>query len=507
MAIRAAEMIFLLLLSSASKLAIGVPNWPLRLRCRSMGLSIMGVDLIVYLDLSPQPPLSIPFFPSWLVCRSLKHPPVMGTTSIVFPSQNEVLFRTLTSLAIFFSLSIMSFCFAHRSLEIGLFTKRGLRSLTFPRILLMTLLIWSWSFILCCGILIQGVGISLNARVCDAVVLTCLFLYFTSKGILYMILIERVYIVWPHRGTRRSSTVFKFCVVVLIGFFVILFVGLNTRRTFIRDDLQCEIGLDRVTTIVAAVYDSCACLALAGLFLWPLYKHANLSPALRRVAIRTITATSCCLSMTLVNLALLARGHELGWTCLLICCLDICGNTLVMFWLTRPASKYQSSVDNSVPSHTPANGNNQTFPSAGSCSKSSPLRMTHLEERIAIDNALFHAPRRIDRTWKPKWTWSLSSDAHGERRPSTPGGVLGKFWSPRRPSDTGEGPTTSFARPRENEGEKTPSSTNYKSEATLCSLNVMVSVRTNNDALEDVEQLYECEDQMQETTNDFYHAI
>ncbi|KAG8835280.1 hypothetical protein FRC18_000720 [Serendipita sp. 400] len=341
-------------------------------------------------------------------------------------------------------------------------------------------------------------------------------------------------------------------------------------------------------------------------------------------------ATSCCLSMTLVNLALLARGHELGWTCLLICCLDICGNTLVMFWLTRPVSKYQSSVDNSVPSHTPANGNSpcrlcgavdsscantnssragkvqtapssntplertivndrpvlkeiatvpaipyantkenverslqsfhhfsfqplrspraleegtivkpetphasnvnaecnftsqgvvswlpepvspltdQTFPSAGSCSKSSPLRMTHLEERIAIDNALFHAPRRIDRTWKPKWTWSLSSDAHGERRPSTPGGVLGKFWSPRRPSDTGEGPTTSFARPRENEGEKTPSSTNYKSEATLCSLNVMVSVRTNNDALEDVEQLYECEDQMQETTNDFYHAI
>ena len=50
------------------------------------------------------------------------------------------------------------------------------------------------------------------------------------------------------------------------------------------------------------------------------------------------SAAILCLVITISNLITLLthQGHEIAWVCLTACSLDICGNCLVMFWLTLP---------------------------------------------------------------------------------------------------------------------------------------------------------------------------
>lgn len=246
-----------------------------------------------------------------------------ASNSAVFPPGREVLYRTLSCITTFLGLSLITFCFAHRMMELGLFSSVGYRSLTVTKVLTILLLIDSWIFLLSSGILINGLGTSLNARVCDSVMLTCLFIYFLAKGIIYFMLVERLYVVWPNRGTRLSSTVWKVAMLVIPGFFVLTFVILFRRFSMIREDMQCILGLGRQLTITIICYDVLANLLLTGLFLWPLWRHASLSPGLRRVASHTVIATVLCLVMTVSNLIVLTPGHEIAWICLTTCSLDV----------------------------------------------------------------------------------------------------------------------------------------------------------------------------------------
>ncbi|CAG7853169.1 SubName: Full=Uncharacterized protein {ECO:0000313/EMBL:CCA72776.1} [Serendipita indica DSM 11827] len=259
-----------------------------------------------------------------------------GSLSGVFPPGREVLFRTLSCIITFLGLSVISFCFAHRMIKLGLLSRVGYHALTPLKVLMLLLLVDSWIFLLGSGIYINGLGTSLNARVCRSVPITCILVYSFGKILIYLMLVERLYVVWPNRGTRRSSPVWTGGIVVITGYAVMSIVMIFRQSCVIREDLQCIVVTDTSNVIVIVSCDVVASLLLTGFFLWPLWRHRGLSRELRRIASRTTIATVLYLIMTISNILNLIPGQMITWICLTICSLDICGHTLVMFWLTRP---------------------------------------------------------------------------------------------------------------------------------------------------------------------------
>ena len=61
------------------------------------------------------------------------------------------------------------------------------------------------------------------------------------------------------------------------------------------------------------------------------------------------------LLMTSSNLLVLIviNGHEIAWICLTACSVDICGNCLVMFWLTLPKFRHATQYTTGAPTSAP----------------------------------------------------------------------------------------------------------------------------------------------------------
>ena len=77
-------------------------------------------------------------------------------------------------------------------------------------------------------------------------------------------------------------------------------------------------------------------------------------------------ATILCLVMTISNLVVLVitSGQEIAWICLTTCSLDICGNCLVMFWLTLPRFRrtLQHATSAPISASREIRGGNSTKP-------------------------------------------------------------------------------------------------------------------------------------------------
>ena len=88
------------------------------------------------------------------------------------------------------------------------------------------------------GILINGPGTSLNSQVCHSVMMTCVVVYFLAKTMIYFMLgaysstldlfpdavpitVERLYVVWPNRGTRLSSLAWRISMLVVPGYIAV----------------------------------------------------------------------------------------------------------------------------------------------------------------------------------------------------------------------------------------------------------------------------------------------
>lgn len=136
----------------------------------------------------------------------------------------------------------------------------------------------SWLFIFISGLLVAGVGLSLNEQACTAAIFTCIILYAASKLLIYWFLgtahkttlliftddvtAEKVYFVHPRTsGSKLGSPAYRICIVFVLGYVVIIILAVLGRIAFLRNghqtmeeamgplgsgtDGQCVIGIGR----------------------------------------------------------------------------------------------------------------------------------------------------------------------------------------------------------------------------------------------------------------------
>ncbi|KAI0339829.1 hypothetical protein BDW22DRAFT_1335278, partial [Trametopsis cervina] len=172
-------------------------------------------------------------------------------------------------------------------------------------------------FLWIAGVLVQGVGLTTNARTCAAGVHASVILYGFSKVFIYVFLAEKVHVVWaPSTGRpRHASPVYLTCMALVAIYIVIISNLLVMSRSGLNNKAQCIVGMQTAGTYMLLGVDIFISVTLTSLFIWPLWRHNFRSPLLRRVTARSMTATLITLPTSCVNMGVLAWHHseELGW--------------------------------------------------------------------------------------------------------------------------------------------------------------------------------------------------
>uniref|UniRef100_A0A0W0EUV2 Transmembrane protein n=1 Tax=Moniliophthora roreri TaxID=221103 RepID=A0A0W0EUV2_MONRR len=265
--------------------------------------------------------------------------------AILFPSVGLQLFSALIH---FMGVTMLSHCLSRRLATID-FSFAGILELSWSRLCLLLIFLDSWLFLFSSGVLIFGVGLELNHRVCSAAIYLCIAFYATSKILTYFFLIERVHVVWaPATGISRfKAPVDRLCFVTVSPYTAVIALMLVGRISAFREgDQACIIGLKPLSSIPLLSYDLYINVLLTGLFLWPLLKTGHLSQRVKTMAIRALVASIAALTTSTFNIAILAilHGQELGWVCLGSCGADVIVNSLALYWATYPRTQRQRPV-------------------------------------------------------------------------------------------------------------------------------------------------------------------
>ncbi|TDL23147.1 hypothetical protein BD410DRAFT_169998 [Rickenella mellea] len=254
---------------------------------------------------------------------------------VIFPTHAH---QILSNCIHIIGTSVISYCFARRTETEFLWTKQGWQNISWTKLLVILLFLDSWFFLAFSGILVNGVGLSYSVMVCNLGIYACIVFYAGSKALIYIFLVERVWIVWSagNTMTRRQSPVYQICatiVAIYIAIFVLMIVG---RVVSLRQDGTCVIGLRPYASVTLLTYDLFVNVFLTSMFIWPLYRENLMNARLRSVAWRTMFAAAAALTTSSVNMAILTalHGKQLGWVCLASCAADVTLNALVLYWVT-----------------------------------------------------------------------------------------------------------------------------------------------------------------------------
>ncbi|KLO14797.1 hypothetical protein SCHPADRAFT_939215 [Schizopora paradoxa] len=272
---------------------------------------------------------------------------------VVFPSHAH---QILSSFIQILGASLLAYCFARRTDSENLGSRSGWANLTWAKLCVILLFLDSWIFLVFSGILISGIGLSFSVPVCSLGVYACIVFYAASKALIYLFLVERVWIVWNAGNslTRRQSFVYKALLLVIMGYIVIFILLIVGRIALIRTDGACVIGLRSFASLPLLSYDLFVNVLLTSMFIWPLKRDRHTNQRLRLLAWRTLAAAAVALTTSSVNIAILAvvGGKQLGWVCLGSCATDVTVNALVIFWVTAGAHR---DAHDKIPQR-PANG-------------------------------------------------------------------------------------------------------------------------------------------------------
>ncbi|KAI9060315.1 hypothetical protein FKP32DRAFT_1578519, partial [Trametes sanguinea] len=225
-----------------------------------------------------------------------------------FPS---VGLEVLSALIHFLGVSILSFLLAKKVHWPDVSSFQGLSRISWPRILVILNVLDSWLFLFSTGLLVNGTGMELSATVCLLGILNCIAFYATSKILIYMFLVEKVYVVWSGaaRKKRLRSPVYLACmgvVLMYVGVGIYMIIG---RVSYFREDGSCVIGLTRSSSLVLLTYDLFVNIFLTSLFVWPLFHRKFNTSRIRRVAIRTLWAATVALTTSCINILVLTIMH------------------------------------------------------------------------------------------------------------------------------------------------------------------------------------------------------
>ncbi|KAG0299303.1 hypothetical protein BGZ98_010154 [Dissophora globulifera] len=234
------------------------------------------------------------------------------------------------------AISLMSVLFGRKT------SGTNLTNINYARGLVITLYVVSWSFSTIAAILAStNPG---NIMSCTLSIFVCLSLYAASKIIIYLFLIEKVYVVSSVTTTRRDTKLYRINILLLTPYTVILVLMILNRVAVLQDGEQCMIGLRPLASIVLILYDIFISCWLTVLFVRPLMSTTSAlqgpsKSRLRQVASRTLTGSLIALLLSSGNVFTLVyyRGYEDSVLCLLSCTLDVTLNACTVHWVTSRA--------------------------------------------------------------------------------------------------------------------------------------------------------------------------
>ncbi|KAI8602534.1 hypothetical protein EDD21DRAFT_303607 [Dissophora ornata] len=169
----------------------------------------------------------------------------------------------------------------------------------------------------------------------------CIILYAISKVIIYLFLMEKIYVVTAVGSTRSEFMLYKVNLGLMSPYLGILFLMIYYEVSELGEDGICYIGLQKPAALTLILYDIMLSTWLTVLFIRPLMSSTSLlqGPSkgrLRDVARRTLMGCIIALILSSANVFTLVyfQGHERGLICLASCTCDVTLNAITIHWVT-----------------------------------------------------------------------------------------------------------------------------------------------------------------------------
>ncbi|KAF9582132.1 hypothetical protein BGW38_000607 [Lunasporangiospora selenospora] len=234
------------------------------------------------------------------------------------------------------AISLMSVLFGRKT------SGTSMANINYARGLVISLYMISWAFTTIAAILTStNTG---NIMSCTLSIFVCLSLYAASKIIIYLFLIEKVYVVSSVTTTRKDTMLYRLNILLLTPYSIILVLMVVNRVAILDETEQCFIGLKPAASLVLILYDIFISCWLTALFIKPLMSTTSVlqGPSkgkLRQVAVRTLIGSVIALILSSLNVFTLVyyKGYEDSVMCLLSCTLDVTLNACTVHWVTSRA--------------------------------------------------------------------------------------------------------------------------------------------------------------------------
>ncbi|KAG0373091.1 hypothetical protein BGX24_012166 [Mortierella sp. AD032] len=261
----------------------------------------------------------------------------------------------LSLLVSLLSISLMSLLFGRKT------SGTNMTNINYARGLVISLYIVSWGFTTIAAVLTStNYG---NITSCTLSIFVCLSLYAMSKIIIYLFLIEKVYVVSSVTTLRRDTTLYRVNILLLTPYTIILVLMILNRVAVLDVNDQCFIGLKPLASITLILYDIFISSWLTILFIRPLMSTTSVlqGPSkgkLRQVARRTLIGSIVALVLSSANVFTLVyfKGYEDSVLCLLSCTLDVTLNACAVHWVTsRARGSNHTDKGSRGQQHTPGN--------------------------------------------------------------------------------------------------------------------------------------------------------
>ncbi|KAG0005328.1 hypothetical protein BGZ80_011330 [Entomortierella chlamydospora] len=225
-----------------------------------------------------------------------------------------------------------------------------LDTINYARGLVVSLYIVSWSFSFIAAMLVQTNDFNIVS--CTMSVYTCIILYACSKILIYLFLMEKVYVVTAVGTTRFNFTLYRINLILLAPYLGIICLMLVYRVSNLQGNGECKIGLLPPASVTLILYDVFISSWLTILFIRPLMSPTSQlqGPSkgkLRDVARRTLMGSLIALVLSTANVftLVLFRGQERGLICLASCTVDVTLNAITVHWVTNRGSGRSSSAE------------------------------------------------------------------------------------------------------------------------------------------------------------------
>ncbi|KAF9135631.1 hypothetical protein BGW39_001511 [Mortierella sp. 14UC] len=212
-------------------------------------------------------------------------------------------------------------------------------NINYARGLVIALYLVSWLFSFVATQLVQTNDYNMVS--CVISIYTCIALYAGSKIIIYLFLVEKVYVVTAVGLTRSSFWMYKVNLILMCPYVVIVTLMVVFRVHKLNADGECHIGLLRPAALPLILYDMFLSVCLTTLFLQPLISSKSMlqGPSkgrLRDVARRTLVGALMALLLSSANIFTLVyfEGNERGLVCLSCCTADVTLNAITIHWVT-----------------------------------------------------------------------------------------------------------------------------------------------------------------------------